>query len=59
MNAERCPVMLVLEVVQDLESEVMVMGGVSQRGGGRGVRGDEGGKGRDIMWSAGRHSHGA
>ena len=42
MDAEGCPRVLILEVVEDLESEVVVVGGVS---GWRGAGGEEGGEG--------------
>ena len=42
MDAEGCPRVLILQVVEDLESEVVVVGGVR---GWRGAGGEEGGEG--------------
>lgn len=41
VDAERRPVMLVLEVVQDLQGEVVVMGRMRERSRRLGMRGDE------------------
>ena len=47
VDAERGPRMLMLEIVEDLESEVVVVGGVSGwRGMGGGDEGGEGGRRR-------------
>lgn len=53
VDVEGGPGVLVLEVVEDLEGEVVVVGGVGRRGAGVGVggyEGGEGGRGRDGRW---------
>lgn len=54
VDVEGGPGVLVLEVVEDLEGEVVVVGGVGRRGMGvGGYEGGEGGRGRDGRWHGG------